>query len=148
MPSTSLPFATDIAAPPATVFRYVADLSRHEEWAANPLQIELISGGALINGNRYRSVAQVRGVRFEAELCVTEYEPPVRFAFTGEDTTGQFTHQFTFEPQADGTHVERKIIFTLTPRQWFMFYLLLLPVRLPAGRRAMQLLKAGVEALA
>ena len=146
MPSASLTFSVHVAAPPEVVFRYVADLSRHGEWAANPLQIELVSGGPLVNGNRYRSRAQVRGLRFEAELRVTEYEPPVRFAFEGEDATGKFTHQFTFEPQGQGTRVERKITFALTLRQWLMFYLLLFPVRFPAGRRAMRLLKAKLEA--
>ena len=145
MPKTSFRVHTVINAAPETVFGYVADLSKHSEWAANPLQIERISAGPIAIGSRYRSTAQVNSINFMAELQVNTYEPPTRFGFAGEDRTGRFEHQFAFRPSNMGTWLERRVNFELTLQQWLMFAALLYPVRLPAAKTALRLLKARLE---
>jgi uncharacterized protein YndB with AHSA1/START domain len=145
MPTTSTSFNTNINARPEVVFAYVADLTQHGEWTANPVQIEALASGPVTVGSRYRSTARVNGILFTAELRVTEYQPPTRFAFVGEDKTGKFEHQFTLRSDQGGTRVERKINFTLTLSQWLMFQILLYPVRLPAGKKALHLLKDRLE---
>lgn len=145
MPTITLTVSTHIRTTPAKAFAYVADLTRHSEWAANPLQIVAVAPSAVSVGSRFRSAAQVRGLAFEAELQVTTYQPLTQFGFAGQDATGRFEHLFVFHPDGDGVRVERQIQFTLTVRQWVMFYLLLYPVRLPAARQALQLLKARLE---
>ena len=145
MPTTSIRFYTNIKARPEVVFAYVADLTRHGEWTANPVQIEALASGPVAVGSRYRSTAQVNGILFTAELRVTEYQPFTRFGFVGEDKTGTFEHQFTFGPDQGRTRVERKINFTLTLSQWLMFQILLYPVRRPAGKKALHLLKDQLE---
>ena len=145
MPKASFRVGTTINAEPEVIFAYVADLTHHDQWAANQLQIEPVSPGPAAVGSRYRSTAQVNGITFTAELQVTKYQPPREFAFAGEDQTGRFEHQFTIQPHAHGAQVERQVSFTLTVRQWLMFLLLLYPVRLPAAKKALALLKRRVE---
>ena len=125
MPKASFHIHTTIKARPETVFGYVADLTKHGEWAANPLQIELISPDPVALGSRYRSTAQVNGLTFAAEIQVNAYEPPTRFGFAGEDRTGRFEHQFAFQPSGPGTWLERRVNFELTLRQWLVFAALL-----------------------
>jgi uncharacterized protein YndB with AHSA1/START domain len=146
MPIAVFTVAVVIQCPPEKVFAYVADLSRHAEWAADPLQITALTPGPVNLGSRYRSTAQSHGLTFNSELRVTEYLPPERFAFGGADATGKFSHEFTFQPHPSGTRVTRRIQFTATLAQWLVFLLVLYPVRLPSARRTLKLLKNRLEA--
>ena len=147
MPTATFSVAVEIDAPPQRVFAYLADLPKHGEWSANPLSIDSASPGPVGVGSRYRSSAEFNGLQFVADLRVTIYDPPSRFGFGGQDSTGRFEHQFKLTPQARGTRVERRVSFQLTPAQWLMFLILLYPVRLPAARRALTLLKDRLEQL-
>jgi hypothetical protein len=62
MPTTSISFHTNINARPEVVFAYIADLTQHGEWTANPVQIEALSSGPVTVGSRYRSTAHVNGI--------------------------------------------------------------------------------------
>jgi uncharacterized protein YndB with AHSA1/START domain len=145
MPHASFRVRTTIHAAPDLIFATLADLPGHSRWAANPLRIEPISPGPVAVGQRYRSTAQVSGITFTAELQVTTYQPPHVFAFTGEDSTGHFAHQFTLQPIAQGAQLQRHIRFALTFRQWLLFLVLFYPVRLPAANKALALLKQHIE---
>ncbi len=145
MPTAAFSVSIDINASPEAVFAYVADLSKHGEWAGNPLQVEVVSAGPIAVGSRYRSSAEFNGVHIHAEFQVTEYQPPSRFGFAGEDSTGKFEHLFTFQAHNGGTRLKRTVRFNLTIAQWFMFLVLLYPVRLPAAREALRLLKDRLE---
>ena len=140
MPEASIQFSTEVSAPASEIFAYVSDLTKHGEWAANPLKITPLGGGSaeIKVGRRYKSVATVKNLTFEAELEVSEYLPPTRFAFSGSDSTGIFTHLFTFEPVSNGTKVTRSINFDLSFYLWVRFWILYFPVRRPAGRKAME----------
>lgn len=137
---------TIIKAAPEAIFPLLADLTRHGEWSANPVQIEAVTKGTPQVGSVYRSAAQVNNLHFSAELTVNEYQPPLSFAFTGKDETGIFKHQFRLSPEPNGTRVERRVSFELSFRQWLMYCLLLFPVRLPAAQKALRRLKEYVEA--
>lgn len=145
MPRANFRVSIDINAPPEVVFAYITDFSKHGEWSANALTVEARSPGPAAVGSRYHSVAQVDKLRVEADFEVIEYEPPFRFGFAGEDPTGKYEHHFTLTGQAGGTHLERSISFDLTLPQWFMFNALLFPVRIPAGKKALALLKQRLE---
>lgn len=145
MPAAAFSVSVDIDVPQQAVFAYVSDLGRHGEWSANPLRVESVSAQPVGVGSRYRSTAHFNGLTIEAHFEVTEYEPPLRFGFIGEDSTGKFEHHFVFHERPGGTHVERRVSFNLTWPQWIMFLALLYPVRLPAGRQALQLLKQRLE---
>lgn len=145
MPTANFSVSIEINASPEVVFSCVADLARHGEWSANPLRIEALSSGPLAVGSRYRSTAEFGGREIHAEFQVTEYEPPRRFGFAGKDTTGKYEHLFTLQPQSGGTLLKRTVRFDLTPGQWLMFQIILYPIRLPAARKALKLLKARLE---
>ena len=110
MPTASFSVEIFIKAPLQAVFAYVSDLTRHAEWADNPLEIVPLSPGPAAQGSRYRSSANSHGVTFQSELVVRQFEPPERFIFGGEDATGQFSHEFTFVPSGGGTLLKRRII--------------------------------------
>jgi hypothetical protein len=87
----------------------------------------------------------VRGLTFTANLRVTEYQAPAHFVFDGQDSTGKFSHRFTFTPFNNGTMVTRQIDFALSFRQWLRFLVLYFPVRRPAANKALRLLKERLE---
>ena len=145
MPTISFRIQTFIRSKPENIFPNIADLTQHGMWSANPVQIEALTNGPVMVGSKYRSSAQVNGIHFNAELEVTQYRPPVAFSFSGKDETGHFEHHLSLSTENDGTTVERRVVFDLTPRQWLMYLLLLYPVRLPAARKALNLLKKRVE---
>ena len=145
MPNVSLIASATINAKPEAVFAYVADLTKHGEWSANQLTIEAVSTSPSIIGNQYHSIATVRGITLTAELRVTKYQAPVCFGFDGQDSTGKFSHQFTFTPFNNGTKVVRKIDFALSLPEWFFFLVTYFPVRRPAANKALRLLKQHFE---
>jgi uncharacterized protein YndB with AHSA1/START domain len=145
MPVASFSVSVDIQASPETVFAYISDLTRHPEWASDPVKIAAITTGPVGIGSRYRSEAQSHGITFKAELTVTEYDPPRRFGFSGSDTTGNFLHEFALTPQQNGTHLQRKITFDATFLQWLTFLIVLYPIRIPSAKLTLQLLKQRLE---
>ena len=145
MPIASFRVSIKINASPDKVFAYISDLTRHGEWAADPLQIAALTPGQISMGSRYRSTAQSHGITFNTELEVTEYSAPSRFAFVGEDATGKFSHVFTFQTHQGGTLLTRRINFTASFFQWLVFWVLLYPARIPSARRTLELLKARLE---
>jgi len=145
MPSANFSVSIQINASPEAVFACVADPARHGEWSANPLRIEALSAGPLAVGSRFRSTATVNGAEIHAEFQVTVYEPPMRFGFAGEDQTGKYEHLFTLQAVPGGTLLKRTVSFDLAFGQFLFFTAMLYPVRLPAARQALRLLKARLE---
>ena len=107
MPGTKSQYSVFIKAKPEDVFEYVSDLSKHGEWADNPLEITPVYDSKIAVGKRYKSTAEFRGSTVTGEQTITEYEPSRRFSFHVEDTTSKHDHILTFTPQGDGTLMER-----------------------------------------
>ncbi len=145
MPRASFTVSTVIKVPLEQVFVYVSDLTRHGEWASDPVQIVPLSEGSISVGSRYRSTAQSHGVTFHSELEVTECIPPTRFAFVGEDSTGRVNHSFAFQSTDHGTLVKRQMQFDVNLLQWLAYLAVVYPVRIPSARRTLQLLKERLE---
>jgi hypothetical protein len=129
------------AASRETVWPLVADLTRHGEWSADPLEVTATGDGA------YESVATSKGREFRARLSVVESVEPSRFAFRATDATGTYEHRFTLERDGGGTVVTREIEATaLTPAQRALFYLVLPIVKKPNARKALEKLAAAARA--
>ena len=137
--------STEIAVEPVVAFEKVSDLPGHASWAADPIEVEAVDDTALGVGKRYRSTATSKGKTFTADLVVTEYDAPRRFAFTVTDATGCYQHRFTVTPSATGSTVEREIQGDLTPSQRLLFTLVYLPVKRPNARKALAQLKEQLE---
>jgi hypothetical protein len=134
MPTFSATVRTD--ARPAAVWPLVADLTRHGEWAADPLTVTKTADG-------YESVATSKGKEFRATLTVLESVEPRRFAFRATDATGTYEHVFTLEPDGAGTRITRQVTGAgLTFGQTAFFYAVLPIVRKPNARKALDRLAA------
>jgi len=129
-----------IDAPQQRVYDHVADVNRHGEWSADPLQI------ADVDADHFTSIASSKGKTITAVIEVTERRPPGRFAFRATDLTGSWEHRFTLTPDGAGTRIEREISGKLSGAQLVLFWLVLLPIKKPNARRALERLKQRVEA--
>jgi hypothetical protein len=138
--------AVDVDVPPADAFAYVADLTRHGEWSADPLDIRLVDGATGVVGSHYQATAEAQGKTITARLEVTEADAPSRLGFRVSDLTGDYEHLFTFTETGSGTRVDRRITTSkLSLAQLLLFYLVFFPVKLPNTKRAMARLKTHLE---
>lgn len=95
-----------VNAAPDAVFSYVADLTKHGEWARHPIEIQKTSEGPLSVGSTYASDSRFMG-KHKAQITVTEYEPSSRFTFEAEDDTGRFRHYFVVQREDGGTRLTK-----------------------------------------
>ena len=112
----SMTFSIHVNVPPDVAFAYVADLTRHGGW--NPgLKVTAISEGLSTLGSRFQSVGHIFGLEIHDDLCITEYQAPVRFAFFVKGGLGgeELTHEFTFQPKDSGTLITRTAGSTTVP---------------------------------
>jgi hypothetical protein len=124
---------TRTAASPDDVWPLVADLTRHGEWSADPLEVTATGDGT------YESVARSKGKELRARLTVLESDAAARrLGFRATDATGTYEHVITLAPDGAGTAVTRQITATsLTPAQRVLFYLVLYVVKKPNARKAL-----------
>jgi hypothetical protein len=103
--------STWIQCDPESCFDYVADFSRHAEWATNPVEITSVAPGASGVGARFRAVGHQAGKEWPSELAVTVCDRPSKFEFTatggpiGTPRHDPHRHTFTFTPEAGGTRL-------------------------------------------
>ncbi len=102
------------------MFAYVSDLSKHGEWAADPLQITAVDDSEIAVGKKYTSTVEFRGDTVTGGQTVTVYEPSQKFAFHVKDTTSKHDHVFTFTPQGEGTLLERTSMGQWTFGMWLL----------------------------
>jgi len=115
MATFSISFSIHVNVPPEVVFAYVADLTRHGEW--NPgLKVTDISEVSPTVGSRFQSVGHIFGREIHDDLRVTEYQPPVRFAFFVKSGSGgeELTHEFKLQPKDTGTLITRTASATVS----------------------------------
>jgi uncharacterized protein YndB with AHSA1/START domain len=113
----SADYAVDIKAPQATVFDYVADVSRHGEWgsADDHMKAAADKPGPPAKGSRYSADGMLNGKPNHSVVTITAIESPKRLAFDAEDSNSVFHHEFTFSSSNGGTHVERHVTMTKGP---------------------------------
>jgi uncharacterized protein YndB with AHSA1/START domain len=99
----------DIDAPVATVFGYVADLTKHPEWADQSMTMEHVGGPTAGPGATYRSHVVVDlpvGHHGEdATVVVRDVRAPTHVEYEATDSMG--TYRWTIDLTDDGgrTHV-------------------------------------------
>jgi uncharacterized protein YndB with AHSA1/START domain len=113
----SATYNVTIKAPPATVFDYIADISRHGEWgsADDKMKATAEKAGPPAVGARYKAEGVLNGKVNQSVVTITAYEPPKRIAFDAEDSNSVFHHEFIFTPDGGGTRVERQVTMTKGP---------------------------------
>ena len=86
-------------------FRYVSDIPRHTEWAANSLEISHTGGPAsgprATFGSVIHNPAGIVG-SFQGQIRVLVEEHPHRFVYETSDTTGQYRWTFLLSAKGNG----------------------------------------------
>ena len=90
-----------VSASPETAFAYLADLTKHPEWAAHKLEVQSASEGPAAAGSTYSAVGHEMGTH-RATVKLTEVRSPERIAYEAEDDTGHFRHWISISAAADG----------------------------------------------
>ena len=112
-----------IDAPADRVFSYVADFTRHPEWASQQLQIEQTSEGAVGQGATFKSVGHQFGEKHDA-ITVTEYAPNTSIVFECEGNAGKIRHSFSLQEQDGSTTLAK----AMEPLQTAGTFKLLAPI--------------------
>jgi len=135
-----------IPAVPAKVCAYVADLTRHGEWAGDAgLSVKALTPGPVRVGQRFESTVMVQGQAIRAEIEITDYTPPTHFAFRATDLTGQYEHRFTCEARGDQTYLTRTITAQLSLQQTVLFWIVFPFRKLPNTKKALERLKECLQ---
>ena len=147
MPTVRVNTSTHISASLEDVFNYVSDLSKHPEWSADDdLKIEAVSEGPPAVGGEYKSSVTFMGNELNAQTKVTALDSPTKFSFTVTEPDSTHDHEFTFEGEAGGTRLERRVAHNLPLIKSIMFRLIGAPfVAKPAHKKAYAKLKEKLE---
>ncbi len=97
---------TTVKAAPREVFAYLADLTRHSEWASHNLEVTQTSTGDIGVGSTFSSVGHQMGTHRD-NLAVTEYAEGERFAFESRGDAGVTSHAFDLAAVDGGTRVTK-----------------------------------------
>jgi len=102
----------EVNVPPERAYEFVADLSRHAEWASEADKMTItpeVPGGPAV-GKTYAAEGTLLGKRNASKVTITALEPPRDVEFEYVDPNGTSGgHVFTFEPTAGGTLITRQI---------------------------------------
>ena len=148
MPSISSTTVSRVNASPESVFETLSDLSRHGEWAANPLKIESVSDGPVAVGSEYKSSVRFMGKDVSGTLRVTALEAPSRFGFTCDDNNGHFEQEYRLRPEDGGTRVMQRTTGELGMLNYVIFRLFGdRMIGKPAARKFHAALGAAAEAV-
>ena len=93
--------STTVNASPQKAFEYLADLTRHPEWAAHKLEVQKTSAEPAAAGSTYSAVGHEMGTH-RAAVKLTELRSPERIAYEAEDDTGHFRHWISIAAARDG----------------------------------------------
>jgi uncharacterized protein YndB with AHSA1/START domain len=97
---------TTIKATPDKVFDYVADLTKHPEWASHDTSVTAQTPGPAKVGSVYKTVGHQFGTQNET-VTVTDYEPGRKFGFESVGKIGTVRHGFELAPAGDSTRVTK-----------------------------------------
>jgi uncharacterized protein YndB with AHSA1/START domain len=91
-----------IDAPAARVFDYVADFTKHREWAGNGLEATKETDGAVAVGTMYATTAKQFGTQRE-HSTITDLMPPTMFAWDSKGALGRAHHSFSLSEDGGTT---------------------------------------------
>ena len=90
-----------VSASPETAFGYLADLTKHPEWAAHKLEVQKTSAEPAAAGATFSAVGHEMGTH-RTTVTLTELRSPERIAYEAEDDTGHFRHWISISAARDG----------------------------------------------
>lgn len=135
-----------VARPPAEVFGYLTDVSRHAEWSPKPFRVEGVDG-PVTKGSTFTSYGWVpRDSDHKNEVEVTECDPPSRLVLRSTEGDQYFLN--TFEVSAEGAGA--KVVRTMDMPSPGGVIGAVMPLFIagfikPAVQKGMNMLKANLE---
>ena len=97
-----------VNASPEKAFEYLADLTKHPEWAAHKLDVQSSSEGPATAGSTFSAVGHEMGTH-RATVKLTELRSPQRIAYEAEDNTGHFRHWIDISAKEGGTEITKGV---------------------------------------
>ena len=124
-----LTFKIEIDAPPERVFAHLSDVSTHPSWS-NPkanMTMEQTAGTGPGADARYRSSGVFVGKPVSADITVTAYDPPRRFAIRSDQhQEGKedvwYLNDYTLSPESGGTQVTKHVTSNGNPAIFYLAY--------------------------
>lgn len=127
--------STNIAAPPETVYSYLADFQRHKEWSSGVAELEQTTSGPIGVGTEFRAVETVP-MKFTSFSRITALEPPTRIAWEAWDGRSfRVEWQFELSPHTDGTRLVQRSRFHPTGLMGKLLLALMRKRQIPAENR-------------
>ena len=103
-------FAERIDRPREEVFAFLVDFDRAAEWAPEITRVEMLTGGPLRVGSRYREMRWTSKGESHIDMEVTAFDPPGRYSAAFDAGGYHATFNYMFTPDGDGTRVEMSCI--------------------------------------
>ena len=124
-----LRFTIAIDASPERVFSRLADVTSHPSWS-NPkakMTMEQTAGSGPGPDARYRSTGVFAGKPVGADIAVTAYDPPRRFAIRSDQhQQGKkdvwYLNDYTLEPHDGGTMLHKRVTSNTNPLVLYLAY--------------------------
>lgn len=113
-----------IAAPRTTVFAVFTDLERAPERIDGITGLEVLGGGAVGAGTRFRETRTMFGKEAVEEMEITSFEAPLRYTVEGESCGARFLTEYRFVEDGPGT----RVTMTMTTRNETLFAKVLGPL--------------------
>jgi Polyketide cyclase / dehydrase and lipid transport len=95
-----------IHAPAGHVFEYVADFTRHGEWAGHGLEVTRSTEGAVTVGTTFSTTAKQFGTQRE-QSTITELTPGRTFAWDSTGALGRVHHWFSLSEEGGSTTLSK-----------------------------------------
>ena len=95
-----------IDAPIGHVYDYVADLTRHGEWAGHGLQVTKSTEGSVAVGSTFSTTAKQFGTQRE-QSTITELTPNKAFAWDSTGALGRAHHWFSLSEDGGATTLSK-----------------------------------------
>jgi uncharacterized protein YndB with AHSA1/START domain len=124
-----LKFKIEIDAPPERVFSHLEDVTTHPSWS-NPkanMTMEQTAGTGPGADAKYRSSGVFVGKPVSADITVTAYDPPRRFAIRSDQhQEGKkdvwYLNDYTLSPADGGTVVTKHVTSNGNPAIFYIAY--------------------------
>ena len=95
-----------IDAPASRVFDYVADFTRHGEWAGHGLEVTKSAEGPVAVGTTYSTTAKLFGTQRE-QSTITKLAPGKTFAWDSTGALGRVHHWFSLSEDGGSTTLSK-----------------------------------------
>lgn len=104
---------TDIAAPAGQIYAYLADLTKHPEWADQEMTIKHVAGPLAGPGATFRTHVEidlpVGYSRDDATVVVQQAISPRHLAYDATDSGGHYRWTIDLTDNGGTTHVEQRV---------------------------------------